>query len=460
MPLTDAASATALLAQDQAHVWHPYASTVDPGPRYVVRSAAGTRLLLQDENATYDVVDGMASWWCAIHGYRHPVLDAALTAQAGQFSHVMFGGLTHEPAVALATTLAGMAPEGLDRVFLADSGSVAMEVALKLARQLQLTRSARRGSSPAGAGTARTRVAALRGGYHGDTLGAMSVCDPDGGMHAAFADSIPAQVFLPRPPAFAADTAAVAQWADQARQIVHDHRDVLAAIVVEPVLQGAGGMWSWAPAALRELRTIADDYELLLVADEIATGFGRTGTFFACERAETVPDILVVGKALTGGYLTQAAVIARDSLATEIGHGPFGALMHGPTFMGNPLASAVSLASLGLLADGAWRADVARVEEVLTRQLAPLAALAGVPGSGVADVRVLGATAAVALDVEVTGPLDMAEATRAGLRHGVWLRPFRNLVYAMPPYIADEDDLAIIGGGIRAAVETLTGAAR
>ncbi|GAB79274.1 adenosylmethionine-8-amino-7-oxononanoate aminotransferase apoenzyme [Austwickia chelonae] len=456
-------TAVDLVLRDRTRVWHPYASTVDPGPLYVVNAASGTRLTLSDGRTTYDVVDGMSSWWCAIHGYRNPVLDEALAAQAARFSHVMFGGLTHEPAVALAEALVSMAPPGLGRVFLADSGSVAMEVALKLARQLALTRAAGRTSAtgPSGhsgsEGAARTKVAALRGGYHGDTLGAMSVCDPDGGMHAAFADSIPAQLFLPRPPSFTtpADDPEMVEWAVRARELIHGHRDVLAAIVVEPILQGAGGMWSWAPAALSVLRELADEYELLLIADEIATGFGRTGRLFACEWAQVVPDVLVVGKALTGGYMTQAAVLARDEIAAEIGRGPFGALMHGPTFMGNPLASAVSLASLGLLADGAWEPLVGRAAHVLSRELAPLAESAGTPGSPVGDVRVLGATAAI----ELTVPLDMPLALRTAVEHGVWLRPFRNLVYAMPPYVADESDLVTIAHGMRAVVGALAGRA-
>lgn len=482
-------SAANLIARDRAHLWHPYASTVTQAPLYVVREAAGTRLVLDDGQETYDVVDGMASWWCAIHGYRHPALDAALAEQVSRFSHVMFGGLTHEGAVALADKLVGLTPPGLDRVFLADSGSVAVEVALKIARQLQLGRAVAGsigGSSPA-RGAKRVRVAALRGGYHGDTLGAMSVCDPDGGMHAAFAGSVPGQVFLPRPPAWAAASltasraagtdprspgvadrpnekaAATAAWIEQAEAVIHRHRDELAAIIVEPLLQGAGGMWAWAPAALRALRDIADRYELLLIADEIATGFGRTGRLFACDWAGVIPDVLVVGKALTGGYLTQAAVVVREEIAAEIGHGAFGALMHGPTFMGNPLACAVSLASLSLLESGGYRDDVARCERVLRQELAGIAAGAGATGraggsdSPVADVRVLGATATIALAPHV--PLDVSIATRAALEHGVWLRPFRNLVYAMPPYLADEADLRTIAAGMSAAVRALQDAA-
>ncbi|MBW3085269.1 Adenosylmethionine-8-amino-7-oxononanoate aminotransferase [Austwickia sp. TVS 96-490-7B] len=451
MPTSSTDHAGTILTQDRAHVWHPYASTTTPGPLYVVQSAAGTRLTLDDGTTTHHVVDAMASWWCMIHGYRHPALDQALHDQVDQFSHVMFGGLTHAAGVALAQDLVDITPAPLNRVFLADSGSVAVEVALKLARQLQLTRAARRhvhgpdGSSRRAGGT---RIAALRGGYHGDTLAAMSVCDPDGGMHAAFADSIPAQIFLPRPPAFDADHTHVTDWTDQARQILHTHRDDLAAVIVEPILQGAGGMWSWSPLALRALRDLTDEYELLLIADEIATGFGRTGRFFACEWADITPDILIVGKAMTGGYLTQAAVIARDEIAAEIGHGPFGALMHGPTFMANPLASAVSRASITLLRDGHWQDDVRRVGDVLRRELTGPDTPTSLDSPLVEDVRIIGASVAVAL----THPVDMTLATRVAVDHGVWLRPFRNLVYAMPPYISSDDDLTTIARGIRAVV--------
>ncbi len=445
-----------LIAADLAHVWHPYASTLDQNPPWLVTDARGSRLVLDDGTGPREVIDAMASWWCMVHGYRHPVLDAAVVEQVGRFSHVMFGGLTHAPAVALVEQLVRLAPSDrdrrLERVFLADSGSVGMEVALKLARQVQIARASRRsttagasGGNRASYGRARTRMAALRGGYHGDTLGAMSVCDPVGGMHAMFADSIPAQVFLPRPPAFDADAASVQAWSAQVRDLVA-HRDELAGIVVEPVLQGAGGMWPWAPSALRVLRDLADEFELVLIADEIATGLGRTGRLFGCDWAGVVPDILVLGKALTGGYVTQAAVLTSNALAAEVAAGPGGALMHGPTFMANPLACAVSRASLGLIETGAWRADTARIAAVLGRELDPLR---GHPA--VADVRILGGTAAVELGV----PLDSALATRTAIAYGVWLRPFRNLVYAMPPYVASEAELVTIAAAMRAVVDAL-----
>ena len=403
-----------------------------------VTAADGARLQLHDGEHRYEVIDGMASWWCQIHGYRNPVLDEAVSRQSSQFSHVMFGGLTHQAAVDAVKALVDLAPEPLDRVFLADSGSVGVEVSLKLARQVQIARTAARGGT-----LTRTRIAALRGAYHGDTLGAMSVCDPVGGMHAMFSDSIPQQLFLPRPPSFDADDDAVETWCDQANEIIDAHRDELAGIIVEPILQGAGGMWPWSPACLKHLRQRADDLDLVLIADEVATGFGRTGKLFACEWADIVPDIMVVGKSMTGGYMTQSAVLCSDELATEVSRGPGGSLMHGPTFMGNPLASAVTAASLGIVAQGGWQDDVARINEVMSRELTPLRDL-----DGVTDVRVFGAIAAVQVD----SPIAMRRATRTAVENQVWLRPFRDLVYAMPPYICTEDDLVGMAAGMRAVV--------
>lgn len=403
-----------------------------------VTAADGARLQLHDGEHRYEVIDGMASWWCQIHGYRNPVLDEAVSRQSSQFSHVMFGGLTHQAAVDAVKALVDLAPEPLDRVFLADSGSVGVEVSLKLARQVQIARTAARGGT-----LTRTRIAALRGAYHGDTLGAMSVCDPVGGMHAMFSDSIPQQLFLPRPPSFDADDDAVETWCDQANEIIDAHRDELAGIIVEPILQGAGGMWPWSPACLKHLRQRADDLDLVLIADEVATGFGRTGKLFACEWADIVPDIMVVGKSMTGGYMTQSAVLCSDELATEVSRGPGGSLMHGPTFMGNPLASAVTAASLGIVAQGGWQEDVARINEVMSRELTPLRDL-----DGVIDVRVFGAIAAVQVD----SPIVMRRATRTAVENRVWLRPFRDLVYAMPPYICTEDDLVVMAAGMRAVV--------
>lgn len=431
--------ASEVLSFDERHVWHPYAGTTTSNARWVVTGADGVRLHLEDGQTRTEVIDAMASWWCMIHGYRHPALDEAAHRQLDSFSHVMFGGLTHAPAAALTKRLVNLAPAGLDRVFLADSGSVAMEVALKLSRQVHIARAAKVPGTKA-----RTRFAALTGGYHGDTWGAMSVCDPHGGMHAMYAGSVQAHVFLPRPPAFAAPAEAVDAWSKQARDQIEVARDELAAIVVEPILQGAGGMWPWAPDALAVLRNLANEFDLLLVADEIATGFARTGRLFACEWAGVTPDVLVVGKAMTGGYLTQAAVLTTDAIATEISRGPGGALMHGPTFMANPLACAVSCASLDLIEAGSWREDVARQQRVLSRELAPLR-----DHPAVADVRVLGASAAI----ELREPVNARAATEAAVSNGVWLRPFRNLVYAMPPYVTGEDDLNTIAAAMIAAVD-------
>jgi adenosylmethionine-8-amino-7-oxononanoate aminotransferase len=405
-----------ILELDRRHVWHPYGPMPAEHPALPVASADGVRLRLTDGR---ELVDGMASWWCAIHGYRHPALDAAAREQLGRMSHVMFGGLTHEPAVRLAERLVALTPEPLQHVFFCDSGSVAVEVALKLCLQ------ARPG---------RRRLLTVRGGYHGDTFGAMSVCDPVGGMHALFAGALQEQVFADRPP-----RELDAAYSEHLERLVGAHADELAAVILEPVVQGAGGMWFYDPAVLRVLRDLCDRHGLLLVLDEIATGFGRTGTLFACEQAGVTPDVLCVGKALTGGYLTLAATLCTTEVATSL---EGGALMHGPTYMGNPLACAVALASIDLLATGAWRTQVPRIEAALRSGLQPAR-----EQPGVADVRVLGAIGVLQLD----GPVDVAAATRAAVEHGVWLRPFRDLVYAMPPYVTGDDDLARITAAMLAA---------
>ncbi|GAB3140906.1 adenosylmethionine--8-amino-7-oxononanoate transaminase [Micromonospora sonneratiae] len=413
---------------DRAHVWHPYApmpARVDP---YPVASAAGVRLRLTDGR---ELVDGMSSWWAAIHGYRHPVLDAAVVDQLGRMSHVMFGGLTHEPAVRLARSLVELSPPGLEHVFLSDSGSVSVEVAVKMCLQYQRGRGRPR----------RHRLATWRGGYHGDTFHPMSVCDPEGGMHHLWTDVLPRQVFTAEPPAgFDApvDDAYVAELTDA----VSRHADELAGVIVEPVVQGAGGMRFHNPHYLRVLREVTRAYDIPLVFDEIATGFGRTGRLFAAEHAGVAPDVMCVGKALTGGYLSLAATLCTSAIAEGIGAGGE-VLAHGPTFMGNPLACAVANASLGLLGAGTWPAEVARVQTALRSGLEPLR---GAPG--VLDVRVLGAIGVVQLDHEV----DMAAATAATVARGVWLRPFRDLIYTMPPYVTDDEDLARITEGVAAAV--------
>lgn len=374
----------------------------------------------------------MSSWWCAIHGYRHPRLDAAVREQLGRMAHVMFGGLTHEPAVRLAERLVEIAPPGLERVFFADSGSVSVEVAIKMALQYQ----------HASGGPERKRLFTVRGGYHGDTFGAMAVCDPVGGMHSLFRGVLPEHVFAERPPdGFAAGLDA--GWAEHVGELIARHAHELAAVIVEPVVQGAGGMRFHPPACVALLRGLCDEHGVLLIADEIATGFGRTGAMFACEHAGVAPDVMCVGKALTGGYMTLAATLCTPAVAETICAGEGGALMHGPTFMANPLACAVALASLDLLAEGTWREDVARIERGLREGLAPAREL-----PGVADVRVLGAIGVVQMEREV----DVARATAAAIEHGVWLRPFRDLVYTMPPYAVGEDDLERIAGAVVAAV--------
>jgi adenosylmethionine-8-amino-7-oxononanoate aminotransferase len=415
-----------LLAYDREHVWHPYTSMTDPVATRLVTGASGVHLELSDGRR---VVDGMSSWWSAIHGYRQPALDAALRSQAEHFAHVMFGGLTHAPAVRLAERLVSITPSGLEHVFFADSGSVSVEVALKMTLQHQ------RGMGR----PERTRMLTVRGGYHGDTFGAMSVCDPVGGMHAMFAGVLQQQVFADRPPASAAD---VLTWAEGFRALAAAHAHELAGIVVEPVLQGAGGMFVYDPACVRVMREVADEHGLVLVLDEIATGFGRTGTLFAAEAAGVSPDIMCVGKALTGGYLTLAAVLCTSEVARGLSASESGVLMHGPTYMGNPLACAVALANLDLLESLDWRSSVARIGAGLTAGLEPCRRIAGV-----VDVRTIGAVGVVELD----RPVDVDKATEAGLDAGVWLRPFRNLVYTMPPYISTDDDVARICGAVEAA---------
>jgi adenosylmethionine-8-amino-7-oxononanoate aminotransferase len=432
-----------LLAVDRERVWHPYGALPSARPSLPVVSAEGVRLRLADGR---ELVDGMASWWCAIHGYRHPALDGALRAQLEKMAHVMFGGLTHEPAVRLAERLLELTPDGLEAVFFADSGSVSVEVAIKMCLQFQ-----RALGRPA-----RTRLLTVRGGYHGDTFGAMAVCDPIGGMHSSFAAVLPTHVFAERPPD-GFDAGLDERWARHVSELVARRADELAAIVVEPVVQGAGGMRFHSPECIALLRRLCDEHDLLLVLDEIATGFGRTGAMFASEHAHVSPDVMCVGKALTGGYLTLAATLCTRAVADAVSAGEGGGLMHGPTFMANPLACAVALCSLELLtrderlveagaARGArargWRERVRAIEGGLRAGLEPAREV-----PGVADVRVLGAIGVVQLKREV----DLAAATAAAVERGVWLRPFRDLVYTMPPYVIGEDDLATVTAAVVAA---------
>jgi adenosylmethionine-8-amino-7-oxononanoate aminotransferase len=410
-----------LLSWDGDHLWHPYSSATSPTLVHEVVSAAGVRLNLRRDGRQVEVVDAMSSWWCAIHGYAVPELDAAVRDQLGRMSHVMFGGLTHEPAVELGRRLVELS--GLPHVFLADSGSVSVEVAMKMAWQAQ-------------AGTGRTKFFTIRGGYHGDTFSPMSVCDPDGGMHSMYAGIVPEHVFAPRPPT---DDGDVEGWADEVAELFAEHASEIAAVIVEPLLQGAGGMRPWPARCVDHLSRLAREHGALVIHDEIATGFWRIGSVLAQHRLEERADIVCVGKALTGGYLTLAATLCTADVAQRVSRSPAGAMMHGPTFMGNPLACAVAIASLDLLATYDNAANIARIEDGLRRGLAPAA-----DAAGVVDVRTLGAVGVVELD----SPVDLQKVTERALDHGVWLRPFRNLVYTMPPFVTSDDDLATITAAI------------
>jgi adenosylmethionine-8-amino-7-oxononanoate aminotransferase len=421
---------TDLVARDRAVVWHPYASVVEPFPLYEVVAAEGTRLTLADGR---QLVDGMSSWWAAVHGYRHPVLDAAVHAQVDSFAHVMFGGLTHEPAVALAEQLVEITPPELARVFFTDSGSVAVEVAVKMALQYWQGR----GRSD------RRLLLTVRGGYHGDTAGAMSICDPVSGMHSLFGSYVAQQLFVARPsPAYGEPTQP--EDLDEVRAVLEQRAEDIAALVLEPIVQGAGGMWFYDPSYLEALVELCREHGLLVIFDEIATGFGRTGTLFATEHAGVAPDILCLGKALTGGYMSLGATLCTSEVAAGVCAAPGGALMHGPTFMANPLACAVGLASVRLLLDGPWQERVRRIETALRAQLAPCAEL-----PGVADVRVLGAIGVV----ELTDPVDMSALQPALVDRGAWVRPFGRLVYTMPPYISSDHDLRTITSAIYGALQ-------
>jgi adenosylmethionine-8-amino-7-oxononanoate aminotransferase len=408
-----------LIAVDHNYVWHPYSAKDSDVPVYPVESAIGVRIKLADGR---ELIDGMASWWCAIHGYNHPVMNAELEQQLHKMSHVMFGGLTHEPAVKLAQRLVELTPESLDTVFFSDSGSVAVEVAMKMAIQYWHSK-----GKPQ-----KQRFIALRSGYHGDTVGAMSVCDPVTGMHSLFTDILPKQIFVPQPQCRFGDECTDGDIAPL-EEALKQHGNEVAALILEPIVQGAGGMWFYSADYLSRARKLCDHYGVLLIADEIATGFGRTGKLFACEYAAISPDIMCVGKALTGGYMTLAATVATREVANTIDKGDPGVFMHGPTFMANPLACTAALTSIELLLSSAWHNNIKRIESALESGLAPCRDL-----NSVEDVRVLGAIGVVQMQQAV----DMKKIVPAFVEAGVWVRPFGKLVYLMPPYIISDDDLA------------------
>jgi adenosylmethionine-8-amino-7-oxononanoate aminotransferase len=405
-----------MLNFDKQHIWHPYTSSTG-GDVWPVVDAQGVRLTLADGR---QLIDGMASWWSVIHGYRNPVMDEALKAQIDKFSHVMFGGLTHQPAVDLARTLVGITPAGLEHVFFADSGSVSVDVAMKMALQYWM-----------GQGKPhKHRFMSPRFGYHGDTIGSMSLCDPEGGMHGLFSGVLAKQIFVDAPnQAHESDDGSDIQALEHAFK---QHHNELAAFTIEPIVQGAGGMRIYRPAYLQRVAELCEEFDVLLVVDEIATGFGRTGTLFACEQAEVSPDIMCVGKALTGGYMTLAATLATSRVAQGIDASESGVLMHGPTFMGNPLACAAANASLGLLLNSDWKGNIQRIQNGLERGLAHCRDL-----DGVANVRIKGAIGVV----QITDPSRTKQIQRDLVDAGVWLRPFRDLIYTMPPYVTSDDDL-------------------
>jgi adenosylmethionine-8-amino-7-oxononanoate aminotransferase len=412
---------TKILEFDKNHVWHPYTSMSNPLPSYLVTSAEGVYITLASGDK---IVDGMSSWWSVLHGYNHPELNAALIKQTEKFAHVMFGGLTHEPAVELSKTLIELTPEGLNKVFLSDSGSVAVEVALKMSLQYWHSRNK----------AEKHKILTVKNGYHGDTFAAMSVCDPVNGMHQLFESVLMKNIFAPAP-----KTAFGDDWdpadTDKLTALFEQHHHEIAAFIIEPIVQGAGGMRMYHPDYLKTCRKLCDQYDVLMIADEIATGLGRTGKLFACEWAEISPDIICLGKTLTGGYMTLAATLCTDEIANTISNGEAGCFMHGPTFMANPLACAVANASIAILQRNQWQQQTADIEQLFMQKLLPLN-----QHSRVKSTRVLGAIGVV----EAKQDVDMAEIQKRFVELGVWIRPFGKLIYIMPPFVSNKAELTLL----------------
>ncbi len=418
-----------LINFDKEHIWHPYTSMHKPLPVFEVVSASGVRLKLHNGN---EIIDGMSSWWAAIHGYNHPVLNKAITKQLKKMSHVMFGGITHKPAIELAEKLIAISPSNFTKVFFSDSGSVSVEIAVKMA--LQYWKSLNKQN--------KTKLLTVKSGYHGDTFKAMSVCDPKTGMHHIFTGAMPINYFANQP-----QTRFGTEWENSdiasIKQLAETKKDEIAAIIIEPIVQGAGGMWFYSSEYLNQLRNICDANDILLIFDEIATGFGRTGEMFATNYTKIQADIMCVGKALTGGYMSLAATLTSDKISSTISSGKLGVFMHGPTFMANPLACAVSLASINLLESYDWKSKISAIEQQLKTELLELKT-----NKKVADVRVLGAIGVV----EMTEPVDMADIQAKFVELGVWIRPFGKLIYLMPPYIIEKNDLSILTSAIKTVV--------